>query len=220
MKNIIIRFLIYITGLYILAIGIAISIRSQSGVSPVSTIPIVFSEVTGKSVGTITFMFYFLCVILQIIILKKEYRARDLLQIIFSFVFGVFTDLALFLLQDLAAPNIFVQIMLFGISLVLISIGVFLIIVADIVMNAPEGLCIAISKKWNLKFSSVKSMFDLFCVIISVAVALLILGNLSEIKVGTVIAALFIGKMVGFLISKYSGKIKELYTEAPIEKVY
>jgi len=217
LKKIITRFIIYISGLLILAIGIAFSIRSQLGVSPVSSIPIVFSQITGKSVGTMTFMFYLVCIFLQIIILRKNFRARDLLQIVFSSIFGVFTDFALFLIVGVTVSTYIGQITLLFISVALISIGVFLILVSDLVTNAPDGLCITISGKWNLKFSSVKSKFDLTCIIISVTVSLLVFGNLSQIREGTIISAICVGRLIGILQHRYSDRIKSLFSEVQID---
>lgn len=217
LKKIITRFIIYLSGLLILAIGIAFSIRSQSGVSPVSSIPIVFSQITGKSVGTMTFMFYLACIFLQIIILRKNFRARDLLQIVFSSIFGVFTDFALFLIGGVTASTYIGQLTLLFISVVLISIGVFFILVSDLVTNAPDGLCLTISKKWNLKFSSVKSKFDLTCIVISVAVSLLVFGNLSQIREGTIISAICVGRLIGILQHRYSDRVKSLFSEVQID---
>lgn len=212
-KKIIIRIVIYITGLSLLAFGIAVSIKSNLGVSPISSIPFVISRITGYSVGYVTFLFYFLCVIFQIIILQKDYRKKDLFQIFFSSVFGLFTDVALYILKNLSVNYYIEQIMLLGISMTLISCGIFLIIVADIVPNSPDGLCISISKKWHVKFSRIKTIFDITCVLLSILLAVIYLGNLSQIREGTIISAICIGKMVGFLLCKYSDNIKSLYTD-------
>ncbi|MBU5428117.1 hypothetical protein KQI41_17120 [Tissierella pigra] len=212
MKKFIIRFSLYIVGLFTLAIGIALSLRSNLGVSPVTSIPSVFSQISGKSVGTTTFLFYSICVVLQIIILKKDYKLKDLLQVGFSSVFGVFTDIALYLFQGLSVTNYLGKILLLVLSLVVVSIGLFLILTSDIVINAPEGLCIAISKKWNVAFSKVKSSFDIFCVILSLGVSLLVFGNLGQIREGTIIAALSIGRITGFIMNRYSKKLKGLYS--------
>lgn len=211
MKKFTIRFLLYIVGLFALAIGIALSIRSNLGVSPITSIPSVFSLISGKSVGTITFIFYSVCVALQIIILRKDYKLKDLLQIAFSSIFGVFTDASLYLFRNLTPGNYLGQIFLLLLSLVIISIGLFLILTADIIVNAPEGLCVAISKKWNIEFAKVKSSFDIICVIISLTIYLTMFGNLGQIREGTIIAALSIGRITGFIMNRYSGRLKKLY---------
>ena len=198
-------------GLFALAIGIALSIRSNLGVSPITSIPSVFSLISGKSVGTITFIFYSVCVALQIIILRKDYKLKDLLQIAFSSIFGVFTDASLYLFRNLTPGNYLGQIFLLLLSLVIISIGLFLILTADIIVNAPEGLCVAISKKWNIEFAKVKSSFDIICVIISLTIYLTMFGNLGQIREGTIIAALSIGRITGFIMNRYSGRLKKLY---------
>ena len=96
---------------------------------------------TGLSVGSITFGLYLLFIIAQIIILKHEFRKRDWLQIIFSSVFGVFTDLFLYVTLFINLDNVIFKIILCLISCVVIAFGVFIVVTTDVIMNAPDGLC-------------------------------------------------------------------------------
>lgn len=212
-KKFVIRFILYILGLFLLSFGIALSIKSNTGVSPVSSVPLVYSQITGLTMGTVTFIVYLGFIALQIIILRKDFKAKDLLQIAFSSVFGLFVDLSLFLLRNLVPPNYLGQLATMASSLIVMPIGVFLLIVTDIVVNAPEGICLAICKRWNLEFSKVKVSFDIILVTISAISAMIFLGNLSQLREGTVVAAIWIGKGVGILQRRFSDKVKKLFTE-------
>ncbi len=211
MKYKIKRFTIYIVGLLIVAFGVALSIRSQLGVSPVTSIPCVLNLTTGISVGSITFALYLLFIIAQIVILRKEFRKRDWLQIIFSSVFGMFTDIFLYLTLFINFDNVILKLMLCLSSCIVIAFGVFLVVTTDVIMNAPDALCNTISKKYDKKFGSVKIRFDLTLVSIATLISFLYLGRLEQIGIGTIVAALLIGKFVNIFMGKYKDKVESCY---------
>ncbi|MDE7259923.1 MAG: hypothetical protein K2N77_11905, partial [Lachnospiraceae bacterium] len=89
--NIVKRMLMYIVGLFVMTIGIAISVKSNLGVSPVSSIPYTMTCIWGIEMGKATILFHCFLVLLQIILLRKNYKIKNLLQIIVGIVFGYFT---------------------------------------------------------------------------------------------------------------------------------
>lgn len=88
----IIRLTLYFAGLFILALVINLAIKSNLGVSPVSALPLSISNITSSSLGTVTICVYTLFAFAQILILRREFKLKSLLQIFFSFVFGFFVD--------------------------------------------------------------------------------------------------------------------------------
>lgn len=60
----------YIAGLFILALGVAISANSGLGISPVNAVPYVFSEVVRWDPGLCVTMVFSVYILLQIIILR------------------------------------------------------------------------------------------------------------------------------------------------------
>lgn len=206
------RFTVYILGLVVLSFGIAFSIRSGLGVSPVSSVPYTLSRITGLTVGLTTTAFYSFCVFLQLVILKKDFKVRHALQIFFAYAFGLFTDMSLFLTRNMVVDIYPLRLLLLAISLVLIAFGVYTVVLTDVVMNAPDGLVKAISGHWQIEFSRVKSTFDIVCVSTSIILSLIFIGSIPGLREGTVIAALSIGKLIGFISRSYKGYIMALYT--------
>lgn len=206
------RFMIYILGLLILSFGIALSIRTGLGVAPVSSIPYTLSKITGVSVGLTTTAFYWFCVLLQLFILKKDFKVRHLLQLIFAYAFGLFTDMSLFFTRNLVTDLYPVKLLFLALSLILIALGVFTVVLTDVVLNAPDGLVKTISERWNIKFSRVKSTFDILCVVTSVILSLSFTGGISGLREGTIISALTIGGLIGFISKRYRENVIALFT--------
>ena len=82
------RYVLYLISLFIISLGAAISIKANLGTSPLICIPYVSSLITNLSVGTTTFIFGFVLVALQIIILRGDFEKRQYLQIVMGTIFG------------------------------------------------------------------------------------------------------------------------------------
>ena len=99
------RLLNYLTGLFIMTIGIAFSIKSNLGVSPVSTIPYTLTVVWHVEIGLATTIFHCFLVILQIILLRKSFEIKNLTQVIVGIIFGYFTSFSVYLMSFIPNSN-------------------------------------------------------------------------------------------------------------------
>ncbi|MFI3208388.1 MAG: hypothetical protein R3Y40_04565 [Eubacteriales bacterium] len=82
MKKIITSIIVYCSGLFIMAIGISLAIISDLGVSPVSSIPYVVSVITGIDLGMCTTTVFICFIGIQWILLGREFRLRNMIQIV------------------------------------------------------------------------------------------------------------------------------------------
>ena len=65
------KMFIFGLGLFILALGIAFSVKSNLGVSPVTSVPFVVARITGLSLGTTTAFIYILNMAVQAAVLRR-----------------------------------------------------------------------------------------------------------------------------------------------------
>jgi uncharacterized protein len=193
----IIRFTIYFAGLFSLALGINLAIKSNLGVSPVSALPLSISNIAGISLGTVTIGVYAVYVLIQFLILRKKFKLKNLLQILFGFIFGFFVDFAALLLTGIKPDNYFMQIFILIASMIVVSLGVVMFIAMDIVPNAPDGFVLAICEKSGVDFSKIKILFDCASVVVAVILSLVFLGGIADIREGTIISAILTGKIIG-----------------------
>ena len=89
-SNLTVRILFYIAGLIIMTVGVAISVRADLGVSTISSIPYTMTCVAGIDLGIATIIFSIFMVLLQIVLLRKEYKIINLLQLPVGILFGLF----------------------------------------------------------------------------------------------------------------------------------
>ena len=82
------RIIIYICGIFLLALGGVLAIKSNLGASPVSSLPLSISKVSSISLGTAAAILFTIYVGMQIILLKRDFKMIQLLQIVFAILFG------------------------------------------------------------------------------------------------------------------------------------
>lgn len=209
MKNLQVRILMYILGLFILTIGISISVKSDLGVSPLSSLPYTMTCVWGIEMGKATIIFHCLLVLLQAMLLGRKFKPINLLQVLAGIIFGYFTTLCNYLISFIPSPNNIVdQIMMALISTVFVAVGTFFYLPTNIMPLAGEGIVDTIAVVTKTEFSNIKIMFDSFLVLVSVIICFIALHNLGSVGIGTLIAALLVGAEIGYL-TKLFGKWRD-----------
>ena len=192
------RIVIYTFGLFILALGVAFSIQSKLGVSPVSSFPYALSIVTNKDVGLMTSIVFVSYVLIQILMLRRKFPLKDLLQIVIASLFGYFVSLSMTIIGSFNPISYAARLSFLAISLVLISIGIIFYLTANIIPMPAEGLILSITKVTNIPFGRGKIIFDSTSVTLAALLLIIFIGNIIGLREGTLIAALAVGKLIGF----------------------
>lgn len=177
-----VRISAYVIGLLIMTLGVAISVKSNLGVSPVSSIPYTMTCVIGLEMGKATILFHGILVLFQILLLRRAFQAKNLLQIFAGILFGYFTTFCNSLMVFFPDPtNLIVRLAMMLFSTGLIAFGLFWYVPADIIPLAGEGAMLAISKTIKKPFPTVKIAFDVTMVVISLITCLICLHSLAYI---------------------------------------
>lgn len=199
-SNLTVRILFYIAGLIIMTVGVAISVRADLGVSTISSIPYTMTCVAGIDLGIATIIFSIFMVLLQIVLLRKEYKIINLLQLPVGILFGLFLTFCCNLTVYIPEPsNFLIKLIMTLISTVLVALGVFLYVPAGFIPLAPEGAMLAISKITKIRFANVKLISDITMVVISLVTCLIVIRELGSVGIGTILAALLVGNEVKVL---------------------
>ena len=189
------RYCIFFIGLIFCALGISFVTRAGLGTSPVSGLPFVISLITGISMGTFTFLFNMLFLILEAI-LRRKFTLQQALQIPITFAFSFFIDRFMAMIPTrFGGPwgSSFVYLM---IGCVVMALGISLEVMADVIMLPAEALVRAISQTTGMKFGNVKVGFDSFLTESAMVVALLAFHKLNGVREGTLINAIAVGNIV------------------------
>ena len=214
------RIICYFLGLFIMTMGIALSVKSNLGVSPVSSIPYTITLVWGIEMGKATILFHVVLVLIQIILLRKNFKIKNLLQIAIGIVFGYFTTFCNSLASLLpSTDNFLIRLAMLLASTVLVALGIFFYMPADIMPLAGEGCMMAVSDITKKPFPKVKICFDVTMVVISVTTCLIALHRPGSVGIGTVIAAFLVGTVLSIFV-KFFGEARNrlLIPEKPEDR--
>ena len=197
------RYLLLLVGLSIMAFGVAFSIKASLGTSPISSVPYVVSLFTPLTVGTATITMHCVFILLQILILRKNYHPIQLMQLPVAFFFGYLTDFGVWAVQGITCNTYWQQWIVCLIGILLVAVGVSFEVKAGVVVLAGEGVVLAICKVLpKVKFGYMKVGFDVTLVVIACVLSIVFTGRLQGVREGTVAAAL-----LGGLIAKQLGKL-------------
>ena len=199
------RLTLYVIGLFLLSLGVSFSIQANLGVSPVSSLAYAISLTSGLTIGITTILANILFVFVQIILNKKRIGIREfIVQLSIVFLFGIFMDLTLAIVQLLPAPTTLVGRYLFLlISLYIISAGLLAYFSAKLPLMPYDALTYVVSDRFNMKFGKAKISSDLINVAVAGIVCLVFIQSLGAIGIGTILAAYFIGKILGKIIPRF-----------------
>ena len=210
------RVLQYLAGLLIIAVGINISKLARLGISPVSSIPRALEVSLGFTLGQMVIVVYCLLVLAQFIVLRKDFKVKNILGVPVGIVFGWMVDLVGIdpnafghLMYGVPAPQSYVARLLYLlVSIVVIGIGVSIYLKPKLVPMPAEGLAQAISQKSGKAFGDCKSIVDCSLIAIALLIQLIVLGLSSftgdtvVVREGTILAAMLVGQVVKFIMKK------------------
>ena len=217
------RIIYYLAGLFIIALGIGLSNKSNLGISPVSSIPKVLStKFPDFSLGNMVLIVYCVLVLAQIIVLRKKFKPVNILGVPVALIFGMMVDLVGIkeyrltigglidlgierkfkgLLMALPTPtNYIFKLIYLLVSIVVIGIGVYIYLKPNLVPMPAEGLAGAISTVSNKPFGNCKTFVDVGLILTALILQLILLGGLKSftgdnvvVREGTVLSAICVG---------------------------
>ena len=201
-KSILVRYGISTLGLVVVALGVGLSIKSNLGIAPLSCIPTILSlKFPAISVGTFTWAFNLLFIVIQAFILKKDFKWSHVLQVLPILIFGYLVDGAIWLFDALQSPatNYWMQLVLCLVAVVLTAVGIRLEVVGQGWILPADNTLHIITQRSKLSFAIVKVILDVALVAITVLLALLFFGLLTGnghtmvVREGTLIQAVLTG---------------------------
>ena len=194
----------FIFSLFVLGVGVSLAIRANLGSTPITCPPYVLSMVPSSplTVGGYIFCMQFFFVLLQFVLLRKNFHKIQFLQLGVCLLFGCFTDLGMWLTEPfqwgdtwLGYTMRWVQLAVSGLVL---GVGVVWEVRSDVLLIPGEELPVTIAKVFHVDFGKVKICFDVLLVVIAVVCSFLFFGcwRWDLVGVGTLFSMLYVGIVV------------------------
>ncbi|WKY47483.1 cytidylate kinase family protein [Eubacteriaceae bacterium ES3] len=193
------RYLIFSIGIIINSFGISLITKANLGTSPISSLPFTLSLGFSPTLGTFTLYMSIILIVLQIILLRKNFPKHYFLQIPVSILFSVFIDLSMSFLTFMNPVNFIFQFLFLVLGCLILGFGVYLEMVADVVMLPGEAFVNAVSITFKSDFGKTKVLFDTSMTICAILLSFIIFNHLEGVGIGTVLAAVMVGMVARFL---------------------
>ena len=187
------RYIVFLIGLFINSLGVSLITKANLGTSPISSIPYVLSLNFPFTLGQFTIAFSLLLILIQLIILRRNFKAEHLLQIPISILFGYFIDLTMVMLFFVNPQTYLSSVVYLLVGCVILGFGVYTEVLANVAMLPGESFVRAVSYTWKTEFGSTKVAFDVSLTVIAAVLSLLFAHRLDGVREGTIIAALLVG---------------------------
>lgn len=194
---------LYIAAIFILGFGIVLNTKAGLGVGSINTFPYALSQITPLSLGMATTLMYFVFVAGQTAIYRKI-DVKVLLQIPFSYVMGVVIDFY-DNLMNFRAETLPASFLLLAVAIVCTAFGAYVTVTMDFIPNPADGMARAVGVAIHKEFGQGKLIFDCVMISVTAAISLIFARKIIGIGIGTVLSALFIGKLILQFGKKFGG---------------
>lgn len=216
----------FILSLFVLGIGVALTIRANLGSSPITCPPYVLSMIPSSplTVGGWIFCMQFFFVLLQWVLLRKDFQKIQILQLGICLLFGFFSDLGMWLTEPLqwgdSVTGYILRWVQLAIAGAILGIGVIWEVKSDILLIPGEGLPITISRVFRIDFGKVKIAFDVFLVAIAVICCYLAFGRWrwDLVGAGTLFSMFYVGMVVRAVSPHMNWLDRWLTVDKPIKQ--
>ncbi len=178
--------------------GVVLMLHSGTGISAISSVPFAFSKVLPFfSLGTWTYIFQGLLV-LTLMVLRRHFVPSYLFSFLVGFVFSELLDLYELWVGTFPISVLWSAVY-FIVSYFLICTGIALSNHCGLPIIPTDLFPRELAQITKFSYSKIKISFDAACLILTAGMTYLFLGHIEGLGIGTVLAALTMGKVIGMI---------------------
>lgn len=203
------RYIFLLAGLFVNGLGVSFITKAGLGTSPITSIPYTLSLGFTPTVGMFTFVFNIFLIILQLILLRRNFQLQNLLQLPIIALFSFFIDLTMSLLGFMQPETYAMKVVSLIVGCLILGFGVFMEMAANVAMLPGEATVRAVSDVFSTDFGKTKIAFDSSMTVIAAILSFIMFKHLDGVREGTIVAAILVG-FIARLFKKYIGGIEKI----------
>jgi len=214
LKQIVRNYVLFLIGLFIASMGVALSTKAGLGTSPVASVPYSVSLVNhALTFGWWLNVWSLIQIIVQILLLRRKCKPVEMIiQTVLAFAYGYLTDFSCILISGVQANSYAAQFGFMILSCFVLGLGIWIQFKGNVAMLPGEAMNRAISEVTGKRYENIKIFFDVLYIVAAAVISFLFIGKLEGVREGSIIAALLIGN----IIKIYNGLFEKL-TKKPAQ---
>ena len=182
-------------GITLVALSTSFFAKASFGISPLLSLPYVLAALLPSLTYGMWSILFQIALVAALCVVTRRMRMGYIASFALSALFGVLSDLFLFLFAFLPDTLPF-RICWFVVGFALLSVGVAFSLTARLPLMPFDTFPRDLSVHLKVRFGTVKTAFDLTTAIIGLVLGFVFLGGLVGIGVGTAVCALLLGTTI------------------------
>lgn len=214
------RWLIYLAGLLVLALGITLNTKVNLGVSPIISVSYCISRMSGLNFADVTLVQYSVFVLAELGLHLWTGRRdglsaqglrvqlfKDALQFPLSLVFTRFLALFSLLIPEQNGSMV-PRLLILALGIACTGAGAAASLDVRLVPNPGDGIVQTLADVTGQRVGLVKNCFDGFSIAVTAVLSLIFTGRVIGIGVGTLLAVLGVGRVMAWFNRRMQEKIE------------
>ena len=194
--------MLFIFCIFVSPFASCLGLKAGIGTGAYSAVSKTLAPLLNIKIGTLGACLNIICILVELAILKKNFKIRHFLQFFMALLTGTITNFFYYeVLGSFHVDNYILRVLLLMASDVINSFAVATLLNLDYVSTPLGGACHVVSKALNKPYAFARQSVDVICLIVIAISVLFFHGELS-IREGTIISALEFGPLVDFWLKK------------------
>jgi len=181
------------------SVGSALGIKAAVGVTAWDALATTISNILNVKIGTVGMLLNIICFLLQIILLKRNFKKAQYLQLIVTFLIGTVVNYTLYDLLSFELPAYGLRLSMLVLSFIVMAFFTGIVMSINLITFPLEGLVMAIAIKFNGNFAHLRQIADGIFVVICIALPMIGSSDFA-IREGTVIGMFCFGPLLGWFM--------------------
>lgn len=191
---------------------IALSMKAAVGVAAYDAFTQSISIVTNIKVGTIIIVVNSFLILLQLIILKRDFGIKEILQFAISVILGYFINLALYKVYNFEFTSYLMRLIVYIVAVSTSAVVLGIILSMNIISFPVEGFCKVFADNKGYDFVKVRMALDIIAIIGSLLISVIFKTRLM-VREGTVIGTLLFSPIMGWSMTWAKDFLKKFSLE-------
>ena len=219
MQQTIKNYALFLVGLFIASMGVALSTKAGLGTSPVAAVPYSVSIVNhALTFGWWLNIWSLLQVAVQVILLRKKCKPVEIIiQAVLALVYGYMTDFSCKLIDGIQPNTYLAQFFWMTLGCFVLALGIWIQFKGGVAMLPGEAMNRTISQVSGKRYENIKILFDVLYIVAAAVISFIATGKLQGVREGSIIAAVVVGniiKLYNLIFNKLTKKSAKKKTDA------
>ena len=189
------KIIIYLIGIFTLAIGSNLFLNAALGVAPSCSLALTLTFLLPGSYALFNFIVNSLILILEAFIVRK-FGKTQILQFIITFIYSYLIKITSIFLTHIQPHSFLDQILLAILACIVMALGITLTIHSNLTVMPYEGFIGALAFRLRKDFGKLRVVIDVLFTLASIVISLVLLHNMNSVGLGTIIASFLTGSVV------------------------